>query len=92
MNALARFGEVIGLAFQVRDDILDVVAGTDVLGKPQGSDARHGKSTFPALLGLDGAKARVASLKAEALDLLAPFGDAAAPMHWLAGYIVDREY
>src|SRR5690606_4125001 len=92
MRALARFGEVIGLAFQVRDDILDVVAGTEVLGKPQGSDARHGKSTFPALLGLDGAKARVASLKAEALDLLLPFGDAAAPMRWLAGYIVDREY
>lgn len=92
MSALARFGEVIGLAFQVRDDILDVVAGTEVLGKPQGSDARHGKSTFPALLGLDGAKARVASLKAEALDLLASFGDAAAPMRWLAGYIVDREY
>src|SRR5690606_13451815 len=76
-DALARFGDATGLAFQVRDDILDVEGATEVLGKPQGSDERHDKSTFPALLGLDGAKRRVDELKAEALAALGVFGDAA---------------
>lgn len=91
-DALRRFGDAIGLAFQVRDDILDVEGATEVLGKPQGSDARHEKSTFPALLGLDGAKRRVAELKAEALAALEVFGDAAAPLQWMTAYIVDRDY
>ncbi len=91
-SALTRFGKAIGLAFQVRDDILDVEGATEVLGKPQGSDARHEKSTFPALLGLDGAKSRVAELKAEALAALEVFGDAAEPLRWMTAYIVDRDY
>ncbi len=91
-EALERFGRVIGLAFQIRDDILDVEAETEVLGKPQGSDARKSKSTFPALLGLDGAKRRVAELKQEAVESLAPFGTDAEPLRWVAGYIVDREF
>ena len=91
-NALSRFGDAIGLAFQVRDDILDVEGATEVLGKPQGSDARHEKSTFPALLGLDGAKRRVAELKSEALVALDAFGEAAEPLRWMTAYIVDREY
>ena len=91
-DALARFGAAIGLAFQVRDDILDVEGATEVLGKPQGSDARHDKSTFPALLGLAGAKSRVDALKADALAALAVFGDAAEPLRWLTGYIVDRDH
>ncbi len=91
-DALARFGDAIGLAFQIRDDILDVEGATEVLGKPQGSDARHEKSTFPALLGLDGAKHRVAALKAEALTALEVFGGAAEPLQWMTTYIVDRDY
>ena len=91
-DALARFGDAIGLAFQVRDDILDVVGETEVLGKPQGSDERHEKSTFPALLGLDGARRHVAALKTDALAALAVFGDAAEPLRWLTGYIVDRDH
>lgn len=91
-KALERYGRVIGLAFQIRDDILDVEAETEVLGKPQGSDARKSKSTFPALLGLDGAKRRVAELKHEAVESLAPFGTDAEPLRWVAGYIVDREF
>jgi geranylgeranyl pyrophosphate synthase len=91
-KALERFGHVIGLAFQVRDDILDVEAETEVLGKTQGADARRSKSTFPAVLGLDGAKRRVAELKREAIEVLAPFGEDAEPLQWLAGYIVDRDY
>ena len=91
-DALAKFGAAIGLAFQVRDDILDVEGATEVLGKPQGSDARHEKSTFPALLGLDGAKRRVAALRAEALASLEVFGEAAEPLRWMTAYIVDRDY
>lgn len=91
-TALEHFGQLIGLAFQIRDDILDVESDTETLGKPQGSDERHGKSTFPALLGMEGAKARVASLKFEALEALAPFGAAAEPLRWIANYIVDRDH
>ena len=91
-DALARFGAAIGLAFQVRDDILDVEGETEVLGKPQGSDARHEKSTFPALLGLAGAKHRVNALRTDALAALAVFDDAAEPLRWLTAYIVDRDH
>ncbi|MFN2300938.1 MAG: polyprenyl synthetase family protein [Gammaproteobacteria bacterium] len=91
-DALARFGTAIGLAFQIRDDILDVEGDTAVLGKQQGADARLAKSTFPALLGLDGAKRRVEEAKADALAALAPFGDDAEPLRWLASYIVDRNH
>lgn len=90
--ALERYGALIGLAFQIRDDILDVEAETSVLGKPQGSDARRSKSTFPALLGLNGAKERVSGLKSEAIAVLEPFGPQGEPLRWLAGYIVDRDY
>lgn len=91
-DALARFGTAIGLAFQIRDDILDVEGDTAVLGKQQGADVRLDKSTFPALLGLEGAKRRVEEVKADALAALAPFGDDAQPLRWLASYIVDRNH
>jgi hypothetical protein len=82
----------LGRAFQVRDDILDVETDTATLGKPQGSDERRAKATFPALLGLDGAKRRVAELRAEARAALEPFGADADPLRWMAAYIVDRAY
>lgn len=64
------FARVIGLAFQVQDDILDVEGSAELIGKPQGSDEARGKNTFPALLGIDGAKKELAALYDSALQAL----------------------
>ena len=90
--ALEEFARVVGVAFQVRDDILDVEGETAVIGKPAGSDAGHGKATYPGLFGLDAARRRCASLLDAAFAALEPVGWDAEPLRWLARYIVDREY
>ena len=88
--ALDRFGRAIGVAFQIRDDILDIEGETEVIGKPSGSDEKQGKATYPALYGVERARARCDELLQGALDSLDVFGQAAAPLRWLAGYIVSR--
>jgi farnesyl diphosphate synthase len=87
---LDRYAEAIGLAFQIRDDILDVEADTATLGKPQGSDQARDKPTYTSLLGLGGAKAKARELHEEALSALEGFGSEADPLRWLSAYIVDR--
>ncbi len=69
-QTLEKYSQALGLAFQVQDDILDVVGESSVLGKPQGSDQAHNKSTYPALLGLQGAKDYLADLHRQALHAL----------------------
>ncbi len=91
-DALRHYGDAIGLAFQVQDDILDIEGDTQTLGKPQGSDLAQNKPTFPALLGLDGARAKLHSLHADALSALEPFGEAAGSLRTLADYIVARDH
>lgn len=88
---LERYAGHLGLAFQVQDDILDIESDTQTLGKPQGSDQRHAKSTYPALLGLDGAKHKAQQLCAAAKTELA---ELATPMLLpeLADYIINRRY
>ena len=88
---LDRYGKCIGLAFQIRDDILDVTADTETLGKRQGADLALNKPTYPALLGLEGAREHAAALGDKALDCLADFGSQADTLRWLAQYIIDRE-
>ncbi|MEE9101642.1 MULTISPECIES: (2E,6E)-farnesyl diphosphate synthase [Pseudomonas] len=90
LEALRRYAEAIGLAFQVQDDILDVESDTTTLGKTQGKDQAHDKPTYPALLGLDAAKAYALTLRDQALAALEGFGDSAEPLRALARYIVDR--
>lgn len=89
---LDRYAKNIGLAFQIRDDILDIEGETAIIGKAQGADALRNKPTYPALLGLDGAKARAQELLEEASDVLAPFGEKASPLRAIASYIVQRNY
>jgi len=89
-NALARFGDHIGLAFQVRDDLLDVEGDTTTLGKTAGSDAMHGKATFPALLGMVESRRRLETLHGEALAALQSFGGRADILRELARQAVDR--
>ena len=89
--ALDAFGRKIGIAFQIRDDILDVEGDTNVIGKPSGSDERHGKATYPALFGVEASRARCGELLAQALGHLDRFGKRADSLAWLARYIVGRQ-
>lgn len=91
-KALDRFADRLGLAFQVHDDVLDVVGDTATIGKPAGSDEAREKSTYPALLGLPAAQALAARLHDEALAALDPLGADAAPLRALAGFLVARDH
>jgi geranylgeranyl diphosphate synthase type II len=90
-TALDRYAKCIGLAFQIRDDILDVEGETAVLGKTAGADSAHNKPTYPSILGLEKSKRRAQDLQRQAVEALAPLGDAAAPLIWLSEYIISRE-
>ncbi len=89
-RALDRYAKAVGLAFQVQDDILDVVADTHTLGKTRGKDQAADKPTYPSLLGLEGAREKAAELVEEALAALAGFGTAADQLRALARYVVAR--
>jgi len=89
---LDHYAKCLGLAFQIRDDILDVEGETAVIGKTQGKDESHAKATYPALLGLQGARDAAASLIADALQSLEVFDEDAAPLRWLAHYSVQRDH
>ncbi|UZJ43003.1 (2E,6E)-farnesyl diphosphate synthase [Marinimicrobium sp. C6131] len=88
--ALGDYAGAIGLAFQVQDDILDVIADTDTLGKPQGADTARDKPTYVSLLGLEGAQHKARELLNQALDSLSAFDESAAALRSLARYIIER--
>ena len=88
---LDAFGQQLGLAFQVVDDLLDVTGTTKSLGKAAGADSALGKSTFPALLGLEGARNTVKTLHAQALSSLAEAGIDSGPLVEIAGWIIERD-
>ena len=88
--ALDSFGRNIGIAFQIKDDILDVEGDTHVIGKPSGSDVKLGKATFPALFGIEASRNRCDELLSSAMADLGSFGASSAPLEWLARYIVER--
>ncbi len=90
LEQLDHYAKCMGLAFQIRDDILDIEGDTATLGKPQGSDLAGHKSTYPALVGMDEAKRMAHDLHQEALDSLAPLGDAGQPLRDIAEYIIHR--
>lgn len=90
IQALERFATLAGLAFQIQDDILDVTSSTAVSGKQQGKDAAQNKPTYVSLLGLDGARQRLAEV-AKAAELALESGVNAAPLLQLLEQIVHRE-
>jgi geranylgeranyl diphosphate synthase type II len=88
--ALTRYGSAAGLAFQIADDILDIVGDQKALGKDVGSDQARGKATYPGWLGLAESRERAGELCDIAVEALNPLGEAAAPLQLLARYIVNR--
>jgi len=86
-----RFASQIGLLFQIVDDILDVTGSDEELGKPQGSDARHGKVTYVSLYGLDQARSLAAETHEQALAALAGAGGHTEDLGRIADYIYSRE-
>lgn len=91
LSALQEYSECIGLAFQIQDDVLDEVADTSVLGKPQGSDKLNNKPTYVSLLGLDGARSKAFELAEQAQDSLSEL-PGASHLRSLASHVVSRIY
>ena len=90
LEGLTAYGEDIGLAFQIADDILDATGTPEELGKPAGRDAQLSKSTYVVLLGIDGARAEAQRLARSAMAHLDQTGVSSAALGALAGYIVSR--
>lgn len=90
--ALTRYGSAAGLAFQIADDILDIVGNQEELGKDVGSDEARGKATYPALLGIEESRRRARELRDIALEALEPLGTPADPLREIAHFIVDRSF
>ncbi|MFW5926781.1 MAG: polyprenyl synthetase family protein [Wenzhouxiangella sp.] len=89
---LTEFGECIGLAFQIRDDLLDIEGQTERIGKQRGADAARNKPTWPVLFGRDAALRRIDELTRRALDCLERIEGDTAGLEWLAGRLVEREF
>jgi len=90
LDALERYGHAIGLAFQIRDDLLDIEAGTEQLGKTAGKDVAAAKPTYPAILGVEASRADLSRLTRDALAAVESFGARARPLSDLARFVADR--
>lgn len=88
---LRQFGQSIGLAFQVQDDILDITASTETLGKTAGKDEQVQKSTYPALMGLEQAQAYAQTLHDQAFEALEYFGENAKELIDISKFLLDRK-
>ena len=91
-KALLEYAQAIGLAFQIQDDILDIEGKSIDIGKPQGADIAAKKATYPAILGLEAAKAEAQALCDSALASLSAFDRKAAPLRNLARFIIKRSH
>ncbi|HEY4645522.1 MAG TPA: farnesyl diphosphate synthase [Steroidobacteraceae bacterium] len=91
LSQLRRFGDHIGLAFQIQDDILDVEGDPAILGKATGADRAKDKPTYPSVAGMAQAKSRCRELHAHALDALADFGPGGEILRWLADFVIERD-
>ncbi len=93
LSAVTRFGQLLGLAFQIIDDILDVTQSSEILGKSAGKDVAAKKATYPAVIGLEKSRAEARRLTRQAHNALSVFRSRdAEPLHALANYLLEREY
>jgi geranylgeranyl pyrophosphate synthase len=90
-DSLGRFATAIGLAFQIQDDLLDVLGDVSTLGKATGADSARAKPTYPAVIGVAASQERLHKLHTEALAALLPFGAAAEPLRLLAEWLLKRQ-
>jgi geranylgeranyl pyrophosphate synthase len=90
--ALTRFATAVGLAFQIQDDLLDVMGDVSTLGKATGADSERAKPTHPAVIGISASQQRVRLLHSQAINALAPFGDRAQSLRSLAHWLLSRQY
>lgn len=91
LECFTRFGEALGLAFQIRDDLLNVEGDPERLGKSVGTDASKGKATYPALFGIERARERLCELVEKAVQEISPFDHRADPLREIARYMVERD-
>ncbi|MEM9372581.1 MAG: polyprenyl synthetase family protein [Planctomycetota bacterium] len=91
LHAITGFAERLGLIFQIVDDLLDVEGTPEAVGKAIGKDADAGKATYPVLLGVDGSRNQITRLQAESESLIAPLGNAAAPLLSLSRAMASRD-
>jgi geranylgeranyl diphosphate synthase, type II len=93
LSAITQFGQRLGLAFQIIDDILDVTQTSEILGKSAGKDVAAKKATYPAVIGLEKSRAEARRLTRQAHNALSVFSSRdAEPLHALANYLLEREY
>ncbi len=92
INMLSNYALCIGLSFQIQDDILDVISDTETLGKPQGSDEKQEKPTFPAIIGLEKSKQLAQEQHELALKTLEHLDEKADSLRQLSAYIVERQF
>ncbi len=90
LEALSEYGNAVGLAFQIVDDVLDVTSSAAQLGKRTGKDAQAGKLTYPGVLGVDASRQRVEELHTQAIRALQPLGSSAQPLIAIAEYLTRR--
>ncbi len=90
--ALNAFATAIGLAFQIQDDLLDVLGDVSTLGKATGADRERDKPTHPAIIGIEASQERVNLLHGQAMLALEGFGERAAPLRSLANWLLSRNY
>ncbi len=91
LSSLTEFGEHLGLAFQIVDDLLDVTASPEQMGKATGKDAAKGKNTYPALLGVEESRKQAHAQLEAALECLSPLGPSASGLRSLATFVVERQ-
>lgn len=91
LASIVRYGEAIGLAFQITDDILDIEGNSAELGKSSGSDQNRGKATYPSVVGLAEAKRQAAEMLEIALESIDSFGKEADPLREIAKYVIERK-
>lgn len=90
IDKLSKFADKIGLAFQIKDDILSEEGNPEITGKPVGNDKEHNKCTYVSVLGINGAKAELEKITKEAIEMLEDYGDKAEFLRKLTIYVKDR--
>jgi geranylgeranyl pyrophosphate synthase len=91
-GALSRFANAVGLAFQIQDDLLDVMGDASLLGKATGADSERAKPTHPAVIGISASQQRVHLLHNQAIHALLPFGERAESLRALAHWLLSRQH